>query len=175
MIWFWLAVIVLLPTFGLVVFRGAPYVPTRKMYIKQALTELYPISGRDVLVDIGSGDGVVLREASKRGARAIGYEINPILVLISRLLSRKDKNVEVRLADFWLSSLPDDVSVVYVFAVSRDINKIRKMMQNEANRLNREFHLITYGSAFNDLKSIKNVGAYNLYSFKSLHADKAQV
>src|SRR5680860_1758140 len=93
MIWLWLFFVTIAIFFGAVVFRGAPYVPSQKFYINQALRELYPISNKDLLIDIGSGDGVVLREASKLGARAIGYEINPFLVIISRLLSRKDNRV----------------------------------------------------------------------------------
>ena len=82
MILFWAIVIILCVFFGLVVFRGAPYVPSKKTYINQAFSDLYPLTDKDVLVDVGSGDGVVLRSATKFGALAIGYEINPILVIM---------------------------------------------------------------------------------------------
>lgn len=175
MVWFWLAVLVLLPTFGLVVFIGAPYVPSQKKYIKQAFAKLYKLSQSDVVVDIGSGDGVVLRQVAKLGAKAIGFEINPILVLISRMLSVKNNLVETKFADFWSAHLPNDVSLVYVFAVSRDTKNLLRKIQNESNRMNREFHLMSYGSAFNDLCPIKSIGAYNLYLIKPLQQNKAQV
>ena len=82
--------------FGFVVFRGAPYVPSKRRDIKRAFEELYPLDDSDTLVDIGSGDGVVLRMAAKRGAHAVGYELNPILVLVSRWLSRKYTTVTIR-------------------------------------------------------------------------------
>ena len=75
--------------FLVVVLRDAPYLPSHRRDLELAFTELYPIGPEDVLVDIGSGDGVVLRLAASHDAKAIGYEINPILVLVSRLLSIK--------------------------------------------------------------------------------------
>jgi len=173
MTYLWLILLIVGLIFGLVVFRGAPYVPSRKIYIKQALTKLYPLNDKDTLVDIGSGDGIVLREAARTGAKAIGYEINPILVFISRFISRKNKLIEVRLADFWLSHLPKETTAIYVFSVTRDMEKILKWVQNETNQLGTTIYLITYGSGIKDRKSIKNVGAYNLYIFYPLQLGKA--
>lgn len=168
MIWLWLTVFVLAVFFGAVTFRGAPYVPSQKYYINQALTDLYKLSDKDLLVDIGSGDGVVLRVASKLGARAVGYEINPILVFISRFLSRKDKKVSVRLADFWFSRLPDGTTVVYVFSVKRDMKKLIKWVQNETNRLGHPVFVISLGFELGDEKPVRDAGAYHLYQFHSL-------
>jgi len=175
MVWLWLLFLILAISFGLVAFRGAPYVPSQKFYINQAFRELYPLSAKDVLIDIGSGDGVVLREASKLGARAIGYEINPFLVIISRLISRKDNRVSVRLADFWLTKLPDDTTVIYVFSVKRDMKKLIKWTQKETDRLNRNIYLISLGFELGDTKPIKELGAYHLYEFHSLQSSEAQV
>src|SRR3990167_11438551 len=86
-----IVVATILLVFGLVVFRGAPYVPTLRKNLEQGFRDVYPLSERDLLVDIGSGDGVVLRQAAKCGARAIGYELNPFLVVISKLLSRSEE------------------------------------------------------------------------------------
>jgi len=174
MIWLWLVLIIVL-LFGLVAFRGAPYVPSHKSHVRQALCKLYPLTNSDVLVDIGSGDGVVLREAAKIGARAVGYEINPVLVIISRFLSRKYSRVSINLADFWLMHLPDNTTVVYVFSVTRDMKKIIKWMQKEANKLNRPIHLINYGSELKGVKIVKSVGAYHLYTFYPLQPSEAQV
>lgn len=175
MVWLWAIVIIVTLLFGLVIFRGAPYVPSQKFYIHQALGELYPLTNTDVLVDIGSGDGVVLREAAKIGARAIGYEINPILVLISRFLSRKYSRVTINLADFWLVHLPRNTTVVYIFSITRDMKKIIKWMQQETDRLGRPLYLINYGSELRGVKAVNKIGAYYLYKFCPLQSDKAQV
>lgn len=162
---FWLAAGVVL-LFGFVVLRGAPYVPSHRRDAQQALGELYQLSANDVLVDVGSGDGIILRLAAARGARTVGYELNPALVAISRLLSRGNPRVRVRLKDFWLASLPADTTVVYGFIVTRDAKKMAKKMQAEADRLGRTLHFISYGSELKGEEKLRELGAHHLYRFK---------
>jgi len=173
----WLLIIafIIVLMFGLVVFSGSPYVPSRKEYVKQALTELCSINSSDLLVDIGSGDGVVLRETAKLGARAVGYEINPILVFVSRFLSSKYGLINIKLANFWLEKIPDDTTFIYVFSATRDIKSIIKKIQKETNRLGHQIRVISYGSEFKGVEHLKDVGGYHLYVFYPLQSDKAQV
>jgi hypothetical protein len=169
---FWIFAGIVL-AFGFVVFWGAPYVPSKKKDLARALDELYPVGKQDVLVDIGSGDGVVLRAAAKRGATAIGYELNPILVVIANWLSRGQSGVSSHVANFWLVKLPQETTVIYIFAVSRDIAKITRKLDAEATRLNKSLKVITYGSEVPDRKPIGTVGAHNLYEFTPLQIKKA--
>ena len=161
MIFAWIIVAIVL-VFGLVVFRGAPYVPTRKRDLERAFDELYPITKKDVLVDIGSGDGVVLRQAAQRGARAVGYELNPVLVVISRLLARPYAPlITIRLADFWLVQLPRDVTIVYTFGESRDIRKMYTKVVQEATRLQKSIYFMSYGFSVPDANPVaRNQVAY---------------
>lgn len=155
--------------FGFVVFRGAPYVPSHKKYVIEAFTKLYQLKSSDVLLDVGSGDGLVLRIAEKYCNKVIGYELNPVLFAISiLLLPRYNKKVIIKLVDFWLVNIPDDTTVVYVFAVTRDINKMINKFQNEADRLNRKISVISYGNEFYGKKEVKKHGPYYLYEFHPL-------
>lgn len=52
--------------FGVVAFRGAPYVPSHPAQVRKAFTELYALNKKDVVLDAGSGDGLVLRIAAKK-------------------------------------------------------------------------------------------------------------
>ena len=105
----------------------------------------------------------MLREASRRGARAIGYELQPLLVLISRWLSRHDEKVSVRLANFWRTPLPAETTVVYLFGDGRDIAKMVQYLQHETNRLGRDIWLLSYGFEAAGLTLHKTAGAHNLY------------
>jgi SAM-dependent methyltransferase len=174
MVWLLLILFFFL-TFGAIAFYGAPYVPSQKKYIKLALHELYPLGKKDLLVDIGSGGGVVLREASKFGARAVGYELNPVLFGVSWLLSRKDKRVNVQFADYWTAKIPDDTTIVYVFSVMRDMKRIGKWVQNEATRLKHPLNLISFGFELVGIPEKKSVGAYHLYVIQPLQPAEAQV
>ena len=165
--WWWL-VFVAIVSVGFVAFTGAPYVPSKRRDLRVAFTELYPLSSADVLVDIGSGDGVVLRAARAYGAQAIGYEIHPILVAIARFLSRRDPGVRVYLANFWKAAMPQDTTVVYTFGDTRDIMKMYKKVQTEATRLSRSLQFITYGFDVPGIAPAKAVGAHYLYTVAPL-------
>lgn len=165
--------LILVGLFGFVAFFGAPYVPSKRRDVKSALSELYPLGPEDLLVDIGSGDGVVLREASRLGARAVGYEINPVLVLISRLLSRNDGNVMVRFASFWGASFPLDTTVVYVFGDSRDIIRMFNKVERTASDLGRPISFISYAFQVPSKELAGQVGPHYLYVVNPLQGREA--
>ncbi len=173
MLWILWLVMAIILVFGFVVFKGAPYVPSKKRELTDAFETLYPLGEGDVLVDIGSGDGIVLREAAKHGARAIGYELNPVLVGISRWLSRREPRIKVHFADFWKVALPLETTVVYVFGESRDIAKMAGKVAREADRLAKPLTLISYGFAVPGKTPAKKAGAYFLYTYTPLQTKKA--
>lgn len=155
---------------------GAPYVPSHRKEVRRAFAKLRPVSSNDMVLDIGSGDGVVLIEAARQGARAVGYEINPFLVAISRWRVRRySQKVSVRLADFWLTRFPEDVTVVYTFGESRDIAKMYAKVQKEAATLGRSIDFVSYGFRIPDIEPRATLGAHILYEVTPLQASKAQV
>ncbi len=161
-----IAAAIIVVCFGFVVFRGAPYVPTRRKQIQQAFDELYAVSTKDVVVDLGSGDGALLREAAKRGARAVGYELNPILSIISRLLSR-DEKITIKWGDFWNQKLPSDTTVVYVFINSKDTKHMKQFLEQHVVRTKKDLKVISYAFTLPEMKPKKTVGPMHLYEFKA--------
>lgn len=168
MLWIYL-VGTLVVFLGLSVFFGAPYVPSHRRDIKRLFDELTPVGEGDVVLDIGSGDGVVLREASRRGARAIGYEIHPLFVGISKVLSLGDARVIVRWANAWTAPFPEEVTLVYAFAVGRDGKRLTNKVQREADRLGRPLVLVCYGNPLPAMNPERVFEAYHLYRFEPLH------
>jgi predicted RNA methylase len=62
----------------------APYIPTPQFLVDRML-EAGHVKPGDVVYDLGSGDGrIVITAAQKFGARAVGVEIRPDLVLKAR-------------------------------------------------------------------------------------------
>lgn len=159
--WVWILILAAF-LFGFAALRGAPYVPTKRRPLKKVFTELYPLSDKDTLVDIGSGDGLVLREAARHGAKAIGYELNPILVLISKLISRNSL-ISIRLADFWLVTLPEETTVIYTFGESRDIKKMYAKAEGTAKKYDKQLHFISFGFPVPGKKYAKHDGLFYLY------------
>lgn len=158
--------------FGLVVLLflataliGAPYVPSLGRDVRKLIDEL-ELDRSDVLVDIGSGDGVVLKVAAETGAEAVGYEINPLLVLASRWRLRHLKNVKVRWANAWVAKPLPKVTIIYVFGAGPHLGKIYKFAKRQANHQGSELTLVSYGFEFKlseEDRPIDTRDAYYIY------------
>ncbi|HSB81030.1 MAG TPA: class I SAM-dependent methyltransferase [Candidatus Methylomirabilis sp.] len=61
-----------------------PYVSTPEAVVQEML-EIANVSAKDIVYDLGSGDGRIVIAAAKRfGARGVGIEINPDLIREAR-------------------------------------------------------------------------------------------
>lgn len=155
----------LMVSVGFVTFFGAPYVPTFGKQIGDIMA-IYPISKNDVFVDIGSGDGVVLRAAAAKGARTVGFELGPWPWLISKFLCRKYKNITIHFGNFWHRELPSNTTVVYAFLNGRYMSKLERKLQAHADKNGQVVHFITYGFKISSRKIIKKHGPIFLYKFE---------
>ncbi|MCL2444627.1 class I SAM-dependent methyltransferase [Candidatus Saccharibacteria bacterium] len=151
-------------TFLLTVFFGAPFVPSRRTELKKAFSELYPLSPTDTLIDVGSGSGTVLRAAATyKPKRLVGYEINPFLVLISKILCRKLPNTQILCRNFLHTQFPKDTTVVYIFGVDHLIPRLAAKIQESVDRSSRPIYLISYGFRLPNQKPTKTLDALFLY------------
>ncbi len=82
------------------------------------------------------------------------------------VLSRGNKNIETKLADFWLIDLPKTTTVVYAFSVGRDMEKLARKMQHTATSTGHTISLITYGHTIPSLTPKKSTSSHHLYEFK---------
>jgi 16S rRNA A1518/A1519 N6-dimethyltransferase RsmA/KsgA/DIM1 with predicted DNA glycosylase/AP lyase activity len=129
---FWL-VAALVGCFGLGAMLGAPFLPIRRPDLEAAL-DLAEVTAGQTVIDLGSGDGRLLLAAAKRGASAIGYEINPLLVVWSRAVTwRYRRLVTIHLADFWRAQLPD-ADVIYTFLLTRYTKRLDRKLAAETRR-----------------------------------------
>jgi len=163
----WGVAVLLFASFMLVVFRGAPYVPTRGRDLDD-LFKLYRFKKSDLLIDLGSGDGRILLAAASRGIRSLGYELNPLLVWLSqRRLARFSGLATVKLADFWLAKLPDETAVVFVFLADPFMKKLDAKLQHEATRLGHDIILVSYGPKIPGKTPEKTQGGFLSYRYKA--------
>lgn len=86
----------------------APFDPTPREVVERML-ELAGVKRDDVVYDLGSGDGrIVIAAAKKYGVKAVGFEIDPGLVKLSRENIRKEgleNLIEIRQEDFTQADL----------------------------------------------------------------------
>ena len=86
------------------------------------------------MLELGSGDGRILRLAAQRGIRSIGYELNPILVICSLLVTWRYRHlVRVRWANYWHHKLPP-TDAIYVFLLQSYMPKLNKKIEQECSK-----------------------------------------
>jgi hypothetical protein len=111
--------------FGFVVFFGAPYLPTMKSQCQTAL-DLLELKPGETLLELGSGDGRVVLAAAKRGYNVIGIELNPVLVVITKIKTYKyRKQAKIIWGNYWDRDLPK-CDGIYVFLLDRYMRKLDK-------------------------------------------------
>lgn len=149
--------------FAITVVVGAPYVPSHRKDISQLLDALN-VGRDDILLDIGSGDGVVLGMAAHRGAKAVGVEINPLLVLLSRYrLRRFGKLISIRWGDSRRMQTLKKVTIIYVFAAAPYMSSIVDLAKRQAAEQRKSLVLVSYGFAITALGQARQIGPYMVY------------
>ena len=67
---------------------GGPYVPTPNLIVDQML-EMAKVTSKDHVIDLGSGDGIIVLTAARRfGSSGYGVDIDPELVQLSNQRAR---------------------------------------------------------------------------------------
>jgi hypothetical protein len=136
----------LLPMF----YGGGPFVPTSNKTVDHMI-RLAQITASDRVADLGSGDGRMLIAAMKAGAKsAVGYEIHPGLVAVSRSWARKEKlqdKVETIQKSFWKADV-HDVNVVLLYQLPDSMeeleNKLREELPDGARVVSHAFPMKTW-------------------------------
>ncbi len=111
---------------------GAPFVPSTDPVAKR-MVELARITPGQTAYDLGSGDGRLIRLAAKEGARAIGLEINPFLVVYSNLkgLRFRDNSATKSLwRNFWNFRLTE-ADVVFVYLLPWRMDRLATKLKRE--------------------------------------------
>ncbi len=103
--------------------------PARSHDVKKLLPEL-KITPETQYIELGCGEGRVIREAAKAGAQAVGYELNPVLWAIAWLRCLPFPNAHVRLANFWSADL-SGADIVMVFLVPRTMQRLAEIASRQ--------------------------------------------
>jgi precorrin-6B methylase 2 len=160
MIWIILLLVILAFQF-VVLFLGAPYVPTLPKQ-REAALDLLKLKPGQTLIDLGCGDGAMLIAAAKRGINSVGYEINPLLALIAWARTRRYGNkVKIVRGNFWQKKWPQ-ADAVFVFLTERYMDRLN---QNMKNRFKGRVMLVTFGFSISGNKVAATKGACFLYRY----------
>jgi hypothetical protein len=114
------------------VVRGAIFFPADAESVATML-DMAELRPGDRVVDLGSGDGRILIACARRGVRAEGYEINPILVLRSRRRIRRagfQDLAKVHWKSFWRVNLAP-FGAIFVYGIPHIMDGLRGKLERE--------------------------------------------
>lgn len=127
-IFIFLVYVIILLSYSMV--RGAPFAALSKDRIKTFFELLKPVRGKRFL-DLGSGDERIIIEASKYKLDSYGFEINPILLLISIIkIKRTGSDGKVFLKDYWREDL-SNFDYIAVWGVTTMMGRLEKKLLKE--------------------------------------------
>lgn len=112
--------------------RDVPFVPTPERVVAKML-EVAKVGPKDVVYDLGSGDGRIVIAAAKKGARGIGIDIDPERIREARENARRagvTKRVEFRESDLFKADF-SDATVVTLYLLSGVNLKLRPKLLAE--------------------------------------------
>jgi hypothetical protein len=145
--------------FALGALLGAPYLPVRRQD-EQSLLDLGELKAGDTLIDLGAGDGRLLKVAAKRGIKGIGYEINLLLYLWSLINCwRYRRLVTLRWGNYWDVKLPQ-ADAIYVFLISHYMAKLDEKLTREITKPTKVISYVFRIPNKKPYKTTKNASLY---------------
>jgi hypothetical protein len=152
---------ILFVCFVFVIAFGAPFLPILKPQVPRAL-DLIDLKPGDKILELGSGDGRILIEAAKRGIYSVGYELNPLLVIYSWLLTiRYRKFVKIIWGNYWHKNLPP-ADGIFVFLLQPYMEKLDTKIIQEAKK---PIKLVSFAFTIPNKKPAKESNGLFLYRY----------
>lgn len=148
-----------------IMWHGAPYVATKPERVT-AMIKLAGVTRGDRAVDLGSGDGRLVAALAKAGARAEGYEINPLLVWLSRRRISKDglsNSTHIRTRSFWGANL-SHADIITVYGMPHIMGRLERKLRRELKPGTR---VVSNVFTFPSWRPAKQSGQAYLYVYSS--------
>ena len=130
---------------------GAPWAPTRMASVKKAFDDI-EITDKDVVVDLGAGNGAILLEAAKRGARGVGYELSPIMWIVAVIHLFGQKSVRMIYGNFFKKSLPKDTTLIFLFLMPKHMDQVGNYLA--AQGVDKKTLVLSYAFPFKGVKTL---------------------
>lgn len=132
-------------------FKGGMYVPTKQKEIDFILQNAN-LKKEQVFLDLGSGDGRVVRTAVKKyKVKGIGIEINPILFVLSIILSKAQKLTNIKfIRENLFNTDIKKADVIYTFLMPETLKKLKQKFENERQK---KVLIISHGFIIEDWKN----------------------
>lgn len=102
--------------------------------IARAMCKLAKVGKKDIVYDLGSGDGTALiTAASEYGGKGVGIEIDPLRAYFSMTrirLEKEDNNIRIIQKNFFDVDI-SDATVVFVYLVPKALHRLKPKFATE--------------------------------------------
>ena len=128
-------IVLLLGLFVLIMYAmafGAPFATVAQNRIDTMIKNLKLKKGQR-MVDLGSGDGRIVISFARLGVEAHGYEINPVLVYLSRFKIKRaglEKKAFIHFKDYWQEDL-SKFDAVTLYGIGHMMGRLEKKLKKE--------------------------------------------
>ncbi len=146
-------------------FHGAPWQPSEVESIRKML-EMAELKQGEKVYELGSGDGrILIMAAEEFGAQATGIEINPFLVLYSRLrvwAKRLNDKVKIIGADMFKIDI-SEADVLVLFQREETNERLKEKLSTEMKKGAR---LVSYVWQMKNWEPEKSDSSLGIYLYK---------
>ncbi|MCL5258048.1 MAG: class I SAM-dependent methyltransferase [Patescibacteria group bacterium] len=134
--------------------------PTQQKDLEKIL-DYFGDGGGKKFIDLGSGDGRAVIEFAKNNFESYGIEINPFLVILSKIKIKKlkIKNAKIFWGSFWKMNL-NKFDVVYFFHYQGSNKSLELKLQQD---LKNDAVIISYAFPLKTFELVKKVNSAFLY------------
>lgn len=154
--------------------RNAPYIPT-PIPVVQRMIELGRVASKDVVYDLGCGDGRIVIAAAQRGARSVGIDLNPRRIAeanANAAAAGVASRVEFRVGDIFAANYAD-ASVVMLYLLPELNLALRPQLWRQLEAGSRVIsHMFDMGPDW-PAEHSEQIGASTLYQWTVAAANKA--
>ena len=143
---------------------GVEWVPSPQRIVDRML-KLARVEKDDVVYDLGSGDGRIVISAAKIGAKAVGVELDPLRVLISRIkikLAGLENKARIEHGNFYKANVKN-ANIITLFLLPKTMEKIENKLRKE---LRKGARIVSYRFVFKNWKPSKVDEENKIYLYK---------
>jgi predicted RNA methylase len=99
----------------------------------EVILDFASIKKNDVLYDLGSGNGRILKEAAKKGIQVVGIEHNSFLNLLARKKTTGMKNVKIIKGNIFDQDL-SKATIIVAYLSQTVVKKLQKKIEKEVKK-----------------------------------------
>ncbi len=138
--------------------NGAPYLWSNSE-VEDRIVSFSGVKRNEKVIDIGSGDGRIVKAFARFGCRSYGIELNPLLVWFTRWKLRPYSTSVIYNADLWSHDY-SPYDIVYVYGMPHLMQRLQTKLRKE---LKPGAKVITNAFKFPDWQEAQNDGRLSLY------------